>query len=65
MTDSQWDVMLDLHTKAPFRLVRALAPYFRVTDGEPRCVVNVSSTSGLHGNAFVPLPMLVGRIRCA
>lgn len=51
MTDSQWDAILDLHAKAPFRLVRAAAPYFRVRDGEPRCVVNISSTSGVHGNA--------------
>ncbi|KAF8245266.1 short-chain dehydrogenase/reductase-like protein SDR [Wilcoxina mikolae CBS 423.85] len=50
-TDKQWDMIMDLHTKAPFRLVRAAAPYFRVKDGEPRCVVNVSSVSGLHGNA--------------
>lgn len=51
MTDAQWDTILDLHAKAPFRLVRAAAPYFRVRDGEPRCVVNISSTSGVHGNA--------------
>ena len=25
--------------------------YFRVKDGEPRNIVNISSTSGLHGNA--------------
>lgn len=51
MTDAQWDAILDLHARAPFRLVRAAAPYFRVRDGEPRCVVNISSTSGVHGNA--------------
>lgn len=51
MSDAQWDAIMDLHTKAPFRLVRAAAPYFRVKDGEPRCIVNVSSTSGVHGNA--------------
>lgn len=51
MTDKQWDTIMDLHTKAPFQLVRAAAPYFRVKDGEPRCVVNISSTSGIHGNA--------------
>lgn len=31
--------------------MRAAAPYFRVKDGEPRNVINISSTSGLHGNA--------------
>ncbi|KAI0484981.1 hypothetical protein GGR56DRAFT_616393 [Xylariaceae sp. FL0804] len=51
MGDAQWEAMLALHATAPFRLVRAAAPYFRVRDGRPRCVVNVSSTSGLHGNA--------------
>jgi len=51
MTDKQWDLMLHLHTKAPFQLVRAAAPYFRVKDGEDRVIVNVSSVSGIHGNA--------------
>lgn len=51
MSDKQWDTIMDLHTKAPFQLVRAAAPYFRVKDGEPRCIVNISSTSGIHGNA--------------
>ncbi|ROW09712.1 hypothetical protein VMCG_02181 [Cytospora schulzeri] len=51
MSDEQWDTIMHLHTKAPFQLVRAAAPYFRVKDGEPRCIVNISSTSGVHGNA--------------
>ena len=51
MTDRQWDTMLQLHGTAPFRLVRAAAKYFRVKDGEPRCIVNISSTSGVNGNA--------------
>jgi 3-oxoacyl-[acyl-carrier protein] reductase len=51
MTDKQWDTILALHCSAPFKLVRAAAPYFRVRDGEPRNIVNISSTSGLHGNA--------------
>lgn len=51
MSDAQWDTIMDLHTKAPFRLVRSAAPYFRVKDSEPRCIVNISSTSGIHGNA--------------
>lgn len=51
MKDEQWDTIMHLHAKAPFQLVRAAAPYFRVRDGEPRCIVNVSSTSGVHGNA--------------
>jgi len=49
-TDKQWDTILALHCGAPFKLVRAAAPYFRVKDGEPRTIINISSTSGLHGN---------------
>lgn len=51
MTDKQWDNIIALHNTAPFRLVREAAPFFRVTDGEPRCIINISSTSGVHGNA--------------
>jgi len=51
MSDKQWDTILAVHGTAPFRLVRTAAPYFRVKDGEPRCIVNISSTSGTHGNA--------------
>ncbi|KAI4144467.1 MAG: hypothetical protein LQ340_006633 [Diploschistes diacapsis] len=51
MTDKQWDTILNLHGTAPFRLVRAAAPYFRVKDGEPRNIINISSTSGVNGNA--------------
>ncbi len=60
MTDEQWQTILDVHATAPFRLIRAAAPYMRdvakqeLAEGrtpEPRCIINVSSTSGLHGNA--------------
>ena len=60
MTDEQWRAVMEVHTFAPFRLVRAAAKHLRepakreLAAGEPfsrnRCVVNVSSTSGLHGN---------------
>jgi len=59
MSDKQWDAMLLVHNTAPFRVIRAAAPYMREEakkemerDGfaQPRCIVNVSSTSGLHGN---------------
>lgn len=59
MTDKQWRRIQDVHTLAPFRLVRALAQVWRplakaeIAAGHPhphRCIVNVSSTSGLHGN---------------
>lgn len=51
MTDKQWDLMVALHATVPFKLVREAAPFFRVKDGEPRNIVNISSTSGTHGNA--------------
>ncbi|KAL9602347.1 MAG: hypothetical protein Q9219_001913 [cf. Caloplaca sp. 3 TL-2023] len=51
MTDKQWDTILALHNTAPFRLIRAAAPYFRVKDGAPRCIINIGSTSGMNGNA--------------
>eukprot|EP01116_Phalansterium_solitarium_P008813 TRINITY_DN22778_c0_g1_i1.p1 TRINITY_DN22778_c0_g1~~TRINITY_DN22778_c0_g1_i1.p1 ORF type:complete len:311 (+),score=129.83 TRINITY_DN22778_c0_g1_i1:79-1011(+) len=60
MSDKQWDAMLAVHNTAPFRLIRAAAPYMRdeakkeIDAGnapQPRCIINVSSTSGLHGNA--------------
>ncbi|ELR16006.1 shortchain dehydrogenase/reductase SDR, putative [Acanthamoeba castellanii str. Neff] len=59
MTDKQWEAMLLVHNTAPFRLIRAAAPYMRdaakqeiETSGKaaPRSIINVSSTSGLHGN---------------
>jgi 3-oxoacyl-[acyl-carrier protein] reductase len=51
MTDKQWDTIVALHGTVPFKLVREAAPYFRVKDGQPRNIINISSTSGLHGNA--------------
>lgn len=51
MTDEQWSTILAMHATVPFKLTREAAPYFRVKDGEPRNIVNISSTSGLHGNA--------------
>ena len=60
MSDKQWETMLTVHNTAPFRLIRAAAPFMREESkkeidatgkSEPRSIVNVSSTSGLHGNA--------------
>jgi len=60
MTDKQWNAILDIHNTAPFRLVRALAPIMReeakheMEQGlkpKDRSIVNISSTSGVHGNA--------------
>lgn len=52
MTDKQWDTIIALHNTAPFKLVRAAASYFRVKDGESRNIINISSTSGVNGNAY-------------
>lgn len=51
MSDKQWEAIIALHCTAPFNLVRAAAPYFRVKDEAPRCIITISSTSGIHGNA--------------
>lgn len=58
MDDAQWNAILECHLTAPFRLLRAAAPAMRdaakadiARDGRPRdrAIVNVSSTTGLHG----------------
>ncbi len=60
MTDQQWQAMIDVHATAAFRMIRAAAPHMREPakqekaagqTPQPRCIINVSSTSGLHGNA--------------
>lgn len=59
MTDEHWDAILDVHHKAPFRILRATADFIRsaakkeAEAGRPvyRKVVNISSVSGTSGNA--------------
>jgi len=60
MKDKQWDMMLNVHCTAPFRLIQAAAPYMRgaakdelqrTGHAHPRSIVTVSSVSGVHGNA--------------
>jgi 3-oxoacyl-[acyl-carrier protein] reductase len=59
MSDEQFQAMLDIHTIVPFRVARALAPAWREAakaernEGQEvfRKIVNVSSTSGMMGNA--------------
>jgi 3-oxoacyl-[acyl-carrier protein] reductase len=58
-TDEQFQAMLDIHVIAPFRILRAAAPWLRETakkeaasgKGVMRKVVNITSISGLDGNA--------------
>ena len=59
MSDQQFQAMLDIHNVVPFRVLRAAAPHLREPakkekeEGREvfRKVVNISSTSGVMGNA--------------
>ncbi|MBR0644185.1 SDR family NAD(P)-dependent oxidoreductase [Plastoroseomonas hellenica] len=59
MTDEQWYAIIDVHMTAPFRILRAAAPFIREAAKKEaeagqevfRKVVNISSTSGVYGNA--------------
>jgi 3-oxoacyl-[acyl-carrier protein] reductase len=59
MSDDWFQRMLDIHLVAPFRIIRAAAPHLREPakkereEGKEvfRKIVNVSSTSGMNGNA--------------
>ena len=60
MTDEQWDAILDVHLKAPFRILRAAQPVIanavkqakQAGESAPcRKVANISSLAGLGGNA--------------
>ncbi|MBL0712246.1 MAG: SDR family oxidoreductase [Desulfosarcina sp.] len=58
MTDKQWDAILDIHLKTPFRIIRAAAPFIRERAKEEkeagkmvmRKIINVSSIAGTDGN---------------
>ncbi|MBI5276509.1 MAG: SDR family oxidoreductase [Burkholderiales bacterium] len=59
MSDDQWEAMLAVHLTAPFRILRAAAHFIREANKREaeegrdvfRKVVNISSTSGVYGNA--------------
>ncbi len=59
MSDEQWEAMLAVHLTAPFRILRAASGFIRdaarkeAQAGQTvfRKVVNISSTSGVYGNA--------------
>ena len=59
MDDDQWQAILDCHVTAPFRILRAAQPHIKrlfLEEQEKgitnyRKVVNISSTSGMNGNA--------------
>ncbi|WP_052668438.1 SDR family NAD(P)-dependent oxidoreductase [Nitriliruptor alkaliphilus] len=60
LSDEQWDAMLDVHLRAPFRILRAAQPHISSAAKRERAgglsascrkVVNISSLAGLGGNA--------------
>ena len=59
MSDEQWEAMIDVHLTAPFRILRAAQPVIRALSHADsaagrrvvRKVVNISSVSGVFGNA--------------
>jgi 3-oxoacyl-[acyl-carrier protein] reductase len=59
MSDEQWYAILDVHLTAPFRVLRAFQQHFKGAVEKERAegkrivrkVVNISSTSGVNGNA--------------
>ncbi|MCC3305175.1 SDR family NAD(P)-dependent oxidoreductase [Sneathiella sp. HT1-7] len=59
MSDDQFDAMIDVHLKAPFRIIRAASGFIRAeADKEAaegrevfRKIVNISSVAGTGGNA--------------
>ncbi len=59
MGDDQWDAIVDVHLKAPFRILRAAQPVISKAAKMEReagtivnrKVVNISSIAGLYGNA--------------
>lgn len=60
MSDKQWYAMLEVHLTAPFRILREASHFIREAakkeaaahgSANPRKVINVSSVSGVYGNA--------------
>jgi 3-oxoacyl-[acyl-carrier protein] reductase len=59
MSDEQWDKIIDIHLKAPFRIIRAAQPYFCDAAKQEieengkvvaRKIINISSVAGMGGN---------------
>jgi 3-oxoacyl-[acyl-carrier protein] reductase len=59
MAEEQWDKILDIHLKAPYRIIRAAYPYFvnaakdemeKEGQAVARKIVNISSVAGVGGN---------------
>ena len=59
MVEEQWDKILDIHLKAPYRIIRAAYPYFvnaakeemeKEGQAVARKIINFSSVAGVGGN---------------
>ena len=59
MVEEQWDKILDIHLKAPYRIIRAAYPYFvnaakeemeKEGQAVARKIINISSVAGVGGN---------------
>lgn len=51
MSDEKWDIIMKIHNYVPFRMIRALSAHWMDSQNAdmPKAIINVSSTSGLHG----------------
>ncbi|CCT65236.1 related to 3-oxoacyl-(acyl carrier protein) reductase [Fusarium fujikuroi IMI 58289] len=51
MDDDKFDVIMKIHNYVPFRMVRALSSHWMARENRemPKTIINISSTSGLHG----------------
>lgn len=51
MDDEKFDIIMKIHNYVPFRMVRALSEHWMKRENRDmaKTVINVSSTSGLHG----------------
>ena len=58
-TDEQWDVMLDINSRAPFRLMRAAVPALVASRGS---IVNVSSISALRPRGLTAYSVSKGAV---
>ncbi|CAI7584612.1 unnamed protein product [Penicillium manginii] len=52
MDDDKFDIIMKIHNYVPFRIARALSGHWMdpVNKFMPKTIINVSSTSGLHGS---------------
>lgn len=52
MDEDKFDIIMKIHNYVPFRMVRALSGHWMdpANRQAPKTIINVSSTSGLHGS---------------